>query len=97
MRVRSYYELENDSKIKINSVCELKNVEYFIELENDETREEILRERNIHTNGIEIDLNKTEVVFCKFLNYTCHLDSEDLQNCLFYSTAKSGIAFEGIF
>ena len=34
MRVISYYELENDSKIKINSVCELKNVEYFIELEN---------------------------------------------------------------
>ena len=93
MKLINKYELEENKNIVINSICDETNVQFYVELEDGETREQVLDENDL----VGVDFTKEEVVFCKFLDYTANLPKEKLDRCLFYSTTNSGMAYKGVF
>ena len=90
MKIYTLEEIEQQQGLVINEIP--KNAEYIVELEESETADDL-------DDFNEFDSyppKKENSIFVRFAGYTCNLDSEELEDCIFYSKNIGGMAFKKV-
>ena len=88
MRAFETQQLKN-----VTTFCEVWNFVLVVELEGNETKKDYFKSKLFKNNVLQYNINKTDVLFVRFKDYTCNLSNSELFDCCIYSNSQSGFAF----